>query len=397
MLSYVVAVAGMASSILYAVAERYGIPTAAASASMVGVSYGWMEVRLLTIAAQDSMMPLRHTLSCLAVSLVAKTVISSAVGMASQSMQVLVLIACPTLVVIVIRLLARSPTLVMGGERGAAREGLVLRIPGKDKVTLIAFLIMAAVLSAVARALSNLGYWGGSNLVAGDTLAAMPLTAVLFLALSWVTLLRPTGQLLTNMIPCFLVLLGGFVALDMPQLVQGMYVPAPMMSSLTLLVEMYSHMLFWSSIAVGIVALEVHPYRVVGVAESSMSATAVILALALHAIDGASKVIVVVSIYASAIVVFCLLRKLRQLNSVTNKFAVQGERQLRAFASANALTARETDVFVLLAQGRDRSYIEHALGVSSGTVKTHIGHVYQKLGVHSKQELITLVQHMWEV
>lgn len=56
------------------------------------------------------------------------------------------------------------------------------------------------------------------------------------------------------------------------------------------------------------------------------------------------------------------------------------------------LSPRETDVFILLCRGRDTSYICDSLFISASTVKTHSYHIYQKLGVHSQQELITMVE-----
>lgn len=56
------------------------------------------------------------------------------------------------------------------------------------------------------------------------------------------------------------------------------------------------------------------------------------------------------------------------------------------------LTARESDVFALLAQGRNKRLISSKLVLSENTVKTHISSVYQKLGIHSQQELIDMVE-----
>lgn len=53
---------------------------------------------------------------------------------------------------------------------------------------------------------------------------------------------------------------------------------------------------------------------------------------------------------------------------------------------------REAEVFAMLARGRDRAYIEEALVVSRNTVKAHVKHVYAKLGIHSHQELLDLVE-----
>ncbi len=54
------------------------------------------------------------------------------------------------------------------------------------------------------------------------------------------------------------------------------------------------------------------------------------------------------------------------------------------------LTEREREVFVLLAHGRNGRYIMDNLVISRNTAKTHIKHIYSKLGVHSHQELIDL-------
>lgn len=54
------------------------------------------------------------------------------------------------------------------------------------------------------------------------------------------------------------------------------------------------------------------------------------------------------------------------------------------------LTAREREVFVLIAHGRNGRYIMDHLVISRNTAKSHIKHIYSKLGVHSHQELIDL-------
>ena len=48
-------------------------------------------------------------------------------------------------------------------------------------------------------------------------------------------------------------------------------------------------------------------------------------------------------------------------------------------------------MFPLLAKGRNAAYIAENLGVSPATVKSHIYHIYQKLGVNSQQNLIDIV------
>lgn len=56
------------------------------------------------------------------------------------------------------------------------------------------------------------------------------------------------------------------------------------------------------------------------------------------------------------------------------------------------LTARESEVFHLLAQGLNRLAIARELVISDDTVRTHMRNIYRKLDVHSQQQLIALVR-----
>lgn len=61
---------------------------------------------------------------------------------------------------------------------------------------------------------------------------------------------------------------------------------------------------------------------------------------------------------------------------------------IEAAQGIEQLTPRERDVFVLLAAGYSRSYIGKVLCISPDTVKVHTRHIYAKLGVNSKDQLI---------
>ena len=56
------------------------------------------------------------------------------------------------------------------------------------------------------------------------------------------------------------------------------------------------------------------------------------------------------------------------------------------------LSARERDVLRLLAEGRTSARIQEELCIAAGTVNYHTRNIYSKMGVHSRQELIDLVQ-----
>ena len=65
-------------------------------------------------------------------------------------------------------------------------------------------------------------------------------------------------------------------------------------------------------------------------------------------------------------------------------------------AQESGLSERETEVFALLAKGRNAGYIEKKLYISNHTVKAHMLKIYRKLDVHSIQELIDLVENRKE-
>lgn len=60
-------------------------------------------------------------------------------------------------------------------------------------------------------------------------------------------------------------------------------------------------------------------------------------------------------------------------------------------AQDSGLTPREAEILALIALGRSAKYIAEELVISYNTTRTHIRHVYEKLNIHSKQELIDLV------
>ena len=58
---------------------------------------------------------------------------------------------------------------------------------------------------------------------------------------------------------------------------------------------------------------------------------------------------------------------------------------------AHGLKEREIEIVKLLCHGRSRRYIADSLYLSENTVKWYCRQIYQKLGIHRKQELLTLV------
>lgn len=75
-------------------------------------------------------------------------------------------------------------------------------------------------------------------------------------------------------------------------------------------------------------------------------------------------------------------------------FAQEGsiERACDRLAAEYGLSGREREILGYLARGRSQPYIREELVLSKNTVATHVKHIYQKLDVHSRQELLDLFE-----
>ena len=67
-------------------------------------------------------------------------------------------------------------------------------------------------------------------------------------------------------------------------------------------------------------------------------------------------------------------------------------RRCDTLAAERGLSPREREVMELLVRGYSTDRIGKDLHISYHTVKTHVYHIYQKVGVHAQQELIDLVE-----
>lgn len=68
--------------------------------------------------------------------------------------------------------------------------------------------------------------------------------------------------------------------------------------------------------------------------------------------------------------------------------------QLRceSVAQLYGLTPRETQVMTLIAKGRTSQRIQEVLELSASTVNTHVNHIYRKMDVHGRQEMIDVIE-----
>lgn len=68
------------------------------------------------------------------------------------------------------------------------------------------------------------------------------------------------------------------------------------------------------------------------------------------------------------------------------------EARIATLGAEKNLTATEMSIALLLARGRNRAFIATKLGYSQNTIRNYTRSLYQKLGIHSKQELLDILE-----
>ncbi len=76
------------------------------------------------------------------------------------------------------------------------------------------------------------------------------------------------------------------------------------------------------------------------------------------------------------------------LPSVRGRFS----RACDELAEEYRLSPRQKEIFLLLSKGRNVQYIKDKLVLSTPTVKSHVYNIYQKMSIHSHQELLDLIE-----
>lgn len=71
--------------------------------------------------------------------------------------------------------------------------------------------------------------------------------------------------------------------------------------------------------------------------------------------------------------------------------ALGRERACERLSASHGLTAREAEVLLMISEGNSKQAIADKLVVTLSTVQAHSKTIYRKLAVHSRQEVINLV------
>src|SRR5262245_16009313 len=70
------------------------------------------------------------------------------------------------------------------------------------------------------------------------------------------------------------------------------------------------------------------------------------------------------------------------------------QRQAQAMLIAQSLTFREKEILCLVAKGLSSKALAAQLNISAGTLKLHLHHIYRKMNVSSRSQLMTLARQL---
>lgn len=101
------------------------------------------------------------------------------------------------------------------------------------------------------------------------------------------------------------------------------------------------------------------------------------------------RISLIALIALSALEILRDYRHLEKRLAETSSGKLDGEKLVRF-----KLTNRESEVLDLLVQGRRASWIAQKLYISDNTARAHVKHIYQKLGVHTREELLDFIESL---
>ena len=308
--------------------------------------------------------------------------------------------------------------------------------PGRhSKADYILLTIMAGFLLATIRRLSFWGMWGVTAtfpMTYASGLAQFLIVSVVLVAFAWLALLKTRA--LSNTFrfqPAVIVVVAGlFLAtVDLPagwEAVGDALIQAD---------EACAYVLFWSIAAVSLDVQRIRSLRLLGLSGLAFGVSSLLWVVMGRYFDDIGGAFVALAAYAVIVMATVFIYRETKQDVQRRLAAVEerAEREVRvrvaeAEAAAQAggssragassplggpdgstplassmaercallaeeyrLTAREAVVLQLLAQGRTRAYIQKELVLSDSTVKTHVSHIYAKLGVRNRQGLMDLV------
>lgn len=433
-------------SLLHDPASFVAVPVAAVGLFVTGIVYAWIVARcILVLTRTRGVVPV---VACLAGGLVVRLVMTQVIWPAvNPAVHVVCAVVAPLAAALSFELACAllrraAPSIPAAPSGGRTVFGIPQRACMRggtsraDRFSMYLLLFIGAVVLAVARSISMFGVWGDASTSIADAApwllgVAVPVVAVV--AFAYGALVRMDGfPLIARFQPALLLV---FV---------GLFVTAVLESpggaglvGLSLMVEVgesWAHLLFWTIVATSLDVLGLPSYRSIGIGCAAYASLSIAWLLLLSQRGMMATLLAVLAAYLFVVALMGVAWSLlagrradargtaeepvplvacgRDLPAASDAPAGSSGApsgvpsgpdgappdpqctmldRCAELAGRYALSPRETEVFMLLVQGRSRSFIQEELVLSGSTVKTHVSHIYAKMGVQGRQELMDLV------
>lgn len=318
---------------------------------------------------------------------------------------------------VLVRTRASAPADETGGQDAPVASAQMPRahLDKQGQNNLIALMVMAAFLFAVVRRLSFWGLWNevGSFFPSEIwQLAELAAIALFLIPFTWLTLIATRNYSLAfRYQPALIVILAILLFMSLNGDAGSLY--AELQPLAIHVGESFAYVLFWSIAVLALNTLEKPSFQVFGIAELPFAAFSLFWVSLFGNSITLDGMVILLAAYTMiiAVMVFSFRETKRHLSSEQQALREATEEAARnaggsaetsslvseithrctALAKTYRLSPRETEIFCLLAQGRTRSVIQEELVLSDSTVKTHITHIYAKLEVVDRQEMMDLV------
>lgn len=412
-LSYVMPVLSAAGTAGFALSfhQDFFDPTvlAAAGIAVAGLGYFWFVSRFVMLLSREEGFAV--AVWCIVAAFPLRQLASLALdGVFDPVQQVSVAIALPFLsagFLYAARVAARRGEGRAEGEPAAAEPATTPTARhAQEARDLVIVLVIVGVLLAMVRVFGPSGAWGDSNTTYFDSLGRVPaiaLLTVLLAAFAWIALLLMRKQPASlRFQPPILVVIGGLFVVVVRSQLGGE--PSALLDSVVQANDPFAHLLFWSAVAAALGALEMPANRVVGLPGLVYAATSIVWVVFLRgsAVVETAVILVVVALVMNRSWLAALVRSRdaegqgepsapEEPADAASRLAQSIAERCDEVAREHALSPRETEVFRLLAQGRTCPFIQEELVLAESTVKTHMSHIYAKLEVGGRQEMMDLL------
>lgn len=401
-------------------------PIVACGLATVGAIQFWLSARFVLMVARTR--GTGATVACVTGWIIAKLLMIEIIGASpSSTVQIVCAVAAPFLAAALFEIscaLMRRAAVLEAGEGAPSRDDssladrTVFGVPQRtalhtppaqgDRVIMYLLLFIVAAVLAVMRFVSYLGLWGNTSasIAASSSMllsVVIPSCIIVLFARYAILLPRHLGLALRFQ-PALFLTLAGLFAVAMQPYAQGAWLAA--LSIIVQVSQLFAHLLFWTLIATALDVLSIPSYRTIGVAEAMYAAASIVWVVVLANNPFGLTLAVVFALYLVVVGTLAIIGNLsareghrwktededHERSGLPNNEGTEHTRSVREhclrLAEDSKLSPRETEVFMLLAQGRSHAFIQDDLGLARGTVNAHVSHIYAKMNVADRQGLL---------